>query len=388
MKCLEVNELMATAISATGLDDWGEEAFIGPLTCLVEAINNEASLNQHGYELARERLLQRLCQRLRLFEDRKRRPEIAAQRIERPIMVVGLPRAGTTYTHSLLGSDPENIAPLGWQVLVPSPPPNDPTIDHSAAIEQARALAESQGWLSPQIKSAHDFNPLHPEECTRAFELSFHSLSLVGYWNIPSYLEVLSGDCTDAYKVHKKVLQALQVGAEGNRWILKAPEHTAQLEYLFKVYPDAMLVQNHRDPSRVMASVMSLIRELQALSTDHAPETNRAFALAFMQNFADAQERLIQIRQDPQWNERFVDVPYLDLERSPMEVMRHIYTRTGMEFNDRSERAIAGWVNNHRKEKHGKHRYRLQDINVTQHEIHEIFNSYIDYFDIELEPAV
>jgi Sulfotransferase family len=388
MKSLDVSELMATAISVAGFDDWGEEGFIEPLTGLVDAINNEASLSQHGYELARQRLLQRLCQRLRLFEDRKRRPEIAAQAIEKPVMVVGLPRAGTTYTHSLLGSDPANIAPLGWQVLVPSPPPNDPAIDHSGAIEEARALAESQGWLSPQIQSAHDFNPSHPEECARAFELSFRSLSLVGYWNIPSYLKVLSGDCSDAYELHKKVLQALQVGSEGRRWVLKAPEHTTQLEYLFKVYPDAMLVQNHRDPSRVMASVMSLIRELQALSTDQAPKTNREFALAFMQNFADAQERLIQIRQDPTMNERFVDVPYLDLERSPMDVMRYVYSRTGMEFTDHSEQSIAGWVNNHRQGKHGKHRYRLEDINVSQQEVHEIFQAYIDHFNIELEPAI
>lgn len=389
MENLNTSAMLAWAEYTTGLSDWGGEEFREPFELLVRAINEEARLNAQGLARARQHLQQRLCQRLSLFDDRKLRPEIVAQRIDRPLFVVGLPRAGTTYTHALLGADPANAAPLGWQLMLPSPPPNDPAIDHASAIREAQAIVDYQGWSSPQVKSAHDYGAImQPEECYRAFELSFHTMSFTGAWNIPSYFAALATrDSTPAYEIHKKVLQALQVGVEGRRWMLKAPEHTTQLEALLKVYPDAMLVQNHRDPSRVIASVMSLYRMYQSLSTDHVPEVTREFTLTFMRSFAQAQEQLIRIRKDPEVNRHFIDVSYLDLERDPLAVMKRIYALAGMPFNEVSSKAISGWIETNRKGRHGKHRYRLADISVTQEEIHGMFQRYIEHFNIELEPA-
>src|SRR5690606_9944498 len=130
-----------------------------------------------------------------------------------------------------------------------------------------------------------------------------------------------------AYRIHKMTLQALQLGAENRRWVLKAPEHTTQLDSLLKVYPDAMLVQNHRDPAKVMASLVSIITGLRNLSTDNKVELTREFVLMQMQAFADAQEQLIGIRKNPELNRHFIDIHYLDLERNPLGVMEYIYAR-------------------------------------------------------------
>lgn len=387
MDKLDAAEMLAAAEQTTGLTDWGEDEFREPFELLVWSINEEASLNEIGLVRARNRLQQRLCQRLKLFEDRKRRPEIAAQKIERPIFVAGMPRAGTTYTHALLGADPANVAPLGWQLTVPSPPPNDPAIDHEPAIREAQAIDDEQGWSSPHIRAMHDFNPLHPEECARAIEFSFHAHWFLGYWNMPSYFVALpTRDGTPAYEIHRKVLQALQVGVGGRRWVLKAPDHTTQLDSLFKIYPDAMLVQNHRDPAKVMASLMSIISGLRNLYTEPTYVT-REFALGFMQAFADGLQGLIRIRQNPEIDRRCIDVHYLDLERDPLAVMRRIYSRTSMTYDDASEKAISRWIATNRKGKHGKHQYSLADVNVTKEETRSIFNNYIEYYNIELEVA-
>ena len=379
--------MIAEAERSTGLNDWGGDEFRAPFDRLIRSINEESALNQLGYERAVKRIQQRLNERLRLFEERKRRPEITQQKIERPVFVVGLPRAGTTYTHALLGADPGNIAPIAWQLFIPTPPPNDPAIDHSAAIREAQEIVEYQGWNNQHIKALHDYNALHPEECARIFEMTFHNLALVGYWNIPSYMMALDYDCTPAYELHKKVLQALQIGVEGTkRWVLKSPEHTPQLESLLKVYPDAVLVQNHRDPSKVMASLASIISGLQKLSTDQAPEISRPFVLGLMQAFAAGQDALIKLRKNPEVDKHFIDVSYLDLERNPLAVMQRIYERADMRFDEAAKKGISNWVETHRKGKHGKHRYSLNSVSVTQAEAHEMFRHYLDHFNIELEP--
>jgi hypothetical protein len=384
---LNAATMIAEAERLTGLGDWGGGEFRAPFERLIRSINEESALNALGYERTVSRIQQRLNERLRLFEERKRRPEIAEQKIERPVFVVGLPRAGTTYTHALLGADPGNIAPIGWQLFVPTPPPNDPAIDHSAAIREAQEIVEFQGWNQQHIKALHDYNTLHPEECARIFEMTFHNLALVAYWKIPGYMMALDYDCTPAYELHKKVLQALQVGVQGTkRWVLKSPEHTTQLESLLKVYPDAMLVQNHRDPSKVMASLASIMSGLQKLSTDQAPEISRPFMLGLMQALASGQERLIQLRQNPEIDKHFIDVSYLDLERNPLAVMQRIYERTDMPFNQAAKDGISHWVETHRKGKHGKHGYSLKSVSVTQAEVHAMFRNYLERFEIELEP--
>lgn len=385
MNKLDAAAMIARAEKTTGLSDWGGDEFREPLALMVNAINEEGHLNADGYVRAEKRILQRLVQRLKVIEDRKLWPEIAEQKIVGPVMVVGLPRAGTTYTHSLLGADPANIAPLGWQFMVPSPPPNMPTIDHSAQIREAQAIEEEQLWTRPDIRALHDFNPLHPEECNRALEMTFHSMSYMGYWNMPSYFVELTRDATPAYEFHKKVLQACQLGATGSRWVLKAPEHTTQLPSLFNVFPDAMLVQNHRDPAKVMASLVSIMSGLRNLSTDDKIKMTREYVLMQMGAFATAQEQLIELRKDSAINSRFIDVHYLDLERDPLGVMENIYRRTGMDFNQRAQQGIRNWIETNRKGKHGKHKYSLADVGVTADEVHEMYKNYLDYFHIEHE---
>lgn len=388
MTRLDAAELIRKAEHATGLRDWDGDEFMVPFSILVDALNDEAGLHEQGRLKALQWLSCRLEQRLRLVDDRKRRPEIAAQVIDRPVFVVGLPRAGTTYLHTLLSRDASAVAPLYWQLMLPSPPPNDPAIDHRESIRQIQSMLEFHGWLSPEIKAMHEHDAELPEEDFFAFEFSFISTGFYGFFDVPGYAaKVLSGDFTKAYEWHRRVLQALQIGAEGRRWMLKAPEHTMHLDTLLKVYPDAVIVQNHRDPSKVMASTFSLLAAVRRNYTDRTLRVDRTLALQFVQMYSTSLNHGIQLRKDPAINSRFVDVHYLELERNPLAVVERIYRHADLPFTEQARGAVQAWVQGHRKGTHGKHKYFLGDYGLTQEEVQGAFRDYIDNYGIELEPG-
>lgn len=385
---LRIENLLHEAETETGLDDWGDDRFRVPLRVLLTSIVAESDLHDRGVQRAREWIALRLVQRLRMIEDRKRRPEIGAQSIDRPIFLMGFPRAGTTYLHSLLDVGPETVAPLYWQLCLPSPPPNDPGIDHSRSVRQIQDMLGRQGWLSPEIARTHHHAADLPEEDYFAFEYSFVSTGFMGFFEVPTYLrEVITGDFADAYRWHRRVLQALQVGVEGRRWMLKAPEHTMHVDSLLAEYPDALLVQHHRDPAKVMASVFSVLTACRANYVAGAKRLSEGEARQFMHMYAAGVEHAMRRREDPTLNVRFCDVHYLDLERDPLRCVRRVYDHAGLDFTPSSEAAVAGWVIDNRKGKHGKHQYLLADYGLSGDEVREAFSSYIKRFQVELEPA-
>lgn len=160
---LEIANLIAEAELMTGLSDWGDDDFREPLRILVEAIEQEAGINPRG----RRKLLHwfriRLAARLMMVEDRKRRPEIAAQVIAAPLFQMGLPRAGTTFLHTLLGLDPAHRSYQFWQMFFPSPPVNDPAFDTAERVAAMADFMDLQGWREPDLRALHFHDPDTPE---------------------------------------------------------------------------------------------------------------------------------------------------------------------------------------------------------------------------------
>lgn len=386
MSLLDAAAMIKEAERVTGLKDWDGDSFKHPFSVLINSINTEAGLHELGVARARQYLSARLEQRLRMVQDRKLRPTIASQVIDRPIFIVGLPRAGTTYLHTLISRNPATLAALHWQLLLPSPPPNDPSIDHGESIRSIEAMLEYQGSLSPSIKLMHEHDAKLPEEDFLAFEFSFVSTGFLGFFDVPEYVaQVLGGDFTPAYEWHRRALQAMQIGAEQRRWILKAPEHTMHLDTLLKVYPDAVIVQNHRDPSKVMASTFSLLSAIRSNYTDRVQRVGRAEALHFLQMYSKGLMHGINVRKDAVMDGRFLDVHYLELARDPVSVVAKVHQHAGLPFTDQVRNDVESWAQSHRQGAHGKHKYALADYGLTQGEVHEVFKDYIERYGIELE---
>src|ERR1700759_1046716 len=138
-----------------GLDDFGDGPFVEPLGLFLESLENDARLNETGRLIARERALVHIVNRLNYVNDRKLYPEIAEQKIVRPVFIIGFPRTGTTILHDILAQDPANRAPLTWEVMFPSPPPQTATFETDPRIATCEASFTAVRAAIPQFKAMH-----------------------------------------------------------------------------------------------------------------------------------------------------------------------------------------------------------------------------------------
>jgi hypothetical protein len=379
--------MMAHAERMTGLSDWGDGDFRAPLDLLLNALNEEARLTPQGKARAEHHLDNVLAYRLRIFGDRDRYPGIAEQQIRQPLFITGLPRAGTSYLNAMMACDPGNLTPKHWQMWCPSPPANAPAIDHSAQIERAREMMLTEGWQEPELRRKHVYDPMQAEEDLHIHEFSFVTTAFGFFWDIPSYSAfVWTADHGAAYRIEKLVLQALQYGTQNKQWVLKTPDHLSQIDSLLTAFPDARIVINHRDPSRVLSSTISLLAAHRKQFGNHPLANPKSFATGLVEALAMAMEHLIKLRSDPRKDKQFVDVNYLELERAPMQQVENIYATFGMTLPDTVKDEIRRYVAENRKGKFGAHDYALAETGLRRDEIYERFRSYLDHFDVPREP--
>jgi len=378
---------LAEARRQTRLTDFGDPEFQDPLRRLLDGLETEARLSTIGRIAARRDLTMLLVNRLRLVEDRRRSPAIADEAIRRPLFIVGLPRTGSTLLHHLLAQDPGSRVPQAWEVMTPSPPPERDRYETDPRIAQADAHLRWFDRMVPEFKTIHPLGAQLALECIALMSHSFLSPRFHTTYHVPSYQQWLeSQDLRPAYMLHRRLLQHLQWRRPGERWVLKAPSHLFGLDALFATYPDAIVVQTHRDPLIVMPSVASLTSVLQGAFTDHLDlgEIGREVT----RRWAGGLERAMHLRQSggvPR--ARFVDVHYHDLVADPLAVIRAIYARFELPFTDEAERRMAGHLSANPRDKHGVHRYSLGTFGLDPAELSRRFAAYREYFGVRSESA-
>lgn len=379
-----VDAMLAAAERATGLSDWGAEDFRRALDLLVADLNSEAQLHEVGVRRAQRRLHDVLCSRLQLIGDRKRFPGIRAEEIRQPIFVIGLPRSGTTFFHNLLARDPHSRAPLAWEIMYPSPPPERATYDRDPRIERAREAMEFEGFMAPELQAIHPFEAVRPEECNFIWEPSLWSVNFMAFWHVPNYTRALyAHDFRGVYGEHRAFLQQLQHRCRADRWVLKTPAHMTWLGALFTAYPDALLVQCHRDPAKVLASVSKNLAVWRRTFSDFVPRGD--FGLLEAQ--AKGLERVAEFRAQPKFKDRFVDVHYLDVQEDPMAVVRKVYRHFDLPLSPASEAIMTSWLESDRAEhsKGPRHVYALEDYDLDVVKIDTVFGDYIKRSGVQLE---
>jgi hypothetical protein len=383
---LDADELLDAAQRTTGLRDFGGDEFLTPYRIFVNACAREAKLHALGRMLVRGDVLTWLENRLRLADARKREPSIAAQRIERPIFITGLPRTGTTILHELFMQDPDNRVPLHWEVRLPCPPPESASYASDPRI--ARAEAEIQLWnqIVPEYRAMHELGARIPVEDIQITPPSFVSDELMGRHVVPSYAAWYAGaDKSVAFAYHRRFLQHLQSRCARARWVLKSPSWLGLLPVLFGEYPDARVVITHRDPLKVLPSVVSILYSTAFVRSDavdaemfkgwFSPETCRAL-LDGMSAFRDS--GAIPAAQ-------FCDVLYADLLRDPAGVVERAYARFGLPFAPELGERIRAYVAAKPRGKHGAHKYDFGALGRDASAERERFRTYQERFGVPSE---
>jgi len=377
---LDADLFMEEARLRTGLDDFGDDGFQEPLRRVIADFEHEAKLSLLGRIAARQDLIRLLSNRLRIEWYRKRHPALREQPVSTPLFVTGLPRTGTTLLHGLLAQDPGHRAPLSWEMMFPSPPPERVHHHHDPRIAAAERQLRWFHRLNPDFKKIHDLGARLPEECLIIHSHSFLSFQFQTTHHVPNYDTRLEAqDLRPSYRYHRRFLEHLQWRWRGERWILKAPAHLFGIEALFDVYPDAGVIFTHRDPLEVVGSLASLTYTLRSTFTDDidplqvGPEMSR--------RWCDGLERGLRVRERGLVSaSRFFDVRYDELVRDPIGVVRRIYAHYGLLFSPVAEERMRRFLARHPKDKHGRHRYTLEEFGMTRDEEAARYRSYCERF--------
>jgi hypothetical protein len=346
------------------------------LTAVCDALARERDLSSVG----RERAIQLLADNLRrlraILDDRNRYPEMTRVQPVRPVFILGLPRCGTSLLHALMGSDPSVRTPLQWEVAAPSPPPEAATFDSDprAAAFDAYVDKEFVGkWAD--VRKAHPIGARIPQECGMILETAFCGINPSMLFKVEPFFEwYVQADTTYGYEVHRMWLQHLGWRNPRRYWVLKVQEHMYHLPELLKVYPDALFIQPHRDPVTVMASISALIRTIRSVSFEAQDAT--ALGEEMLRLWHEGQVRMMAYRKAHP-SLRVYDMRYKDLAANPVEAVRAAYRFHGMEFTDAAAAAIRRWLVENPADKHGRHTYRLEDFNLTESRIRDVYADYI-----------
>lgn len=384
---LDADRAVEQAAEQSGLTDLGDDSWKEGLGQLVESLREEAALNELGAALVGGELSGYLADRMRVLEYRKAHPEIAGVDVVPPIVIVGQGRTGTTILHELLAMDPATRVPLTWEVDHPVPPPETATYETDPRIAEVDETLKGVDLVLPGFQQMHPMGAQLPQECVRITASDFRSMIFPTQYRVPSYAHWLlhEADMAPAYRWHRMFLEHLQSKHPARRWVLKSPGHVWCLGALLAEYPNALLVQTHRDPLRIVASLSSLVARLRTLASDDA--TIPGVASDFSENIFEGLDRSVTAREDGTVPAaRVVDVQFRSFMSDPFATIHEIYGKLGLELQPEAEQKMRDFFAANPSDKHGTHTYTFADTGLDEGVWRERARRYQDYFDVPSEP--
>jgi len=377
---LDMERLLALASEqAGGLTDFGPGNFREALGVLLDSLAREANLSPQGVQLLHGKLLAQLVNRLVIQDYCRRHPEILEERIDDPLVIVGLPRTGTTLLQRMLATDRRLHSAAWWETRYPAPMPAEDVRDASRRISMATAEVEQMIRFIPDILAIH---PLDAMQADEEFMLMEHSFlcAMDSYANVPAYTAWLARqDHTPVYTYLKTMLQFLQWQKRqrgepaAQRWVLKTPQHLHTLEILFRVFPGAQVVLTHRDPAQTIPSMASMAHTLWKMYAD-APDpvtVGRQWSNQMRRAMANA-----MAARDGLPPERFLDIRFEDTVHDPLGVVQAVYRFAGMSLTEEARAGMWAWMERNPRNQRATHAYTLAQFGLSQEQLERDFAGY------------
>lgn len=371
--------LQAQAREATGgLDDFGDESFRPALERLCRSLDDEARLSDTGRFILRQKLIDQLANRLRVEDWFRRHPEIADEVIAPPLVIVGLPRTGTTKLHRMLARDPRFHWMAFWESQFPVPLPDETLEDPRERIARAEDMVATMTEAMPKLMAIHPMDALAADEEVMLMEHSMLS-AFDAYAHIPGYDAWLDAqDQTPAYRYLRRMLQFLQWqkrrrGIEAERWVLKAPHHLSRMDILLREFPGAQIVQTHRDPLQSIPSLASFIHTLWCIYSDRAdPQTA---GRVWNERMRHGLNHTLRVRTTA--SDQFLDVAFRDTVERPLAVARRVYDFVGWELGSDLQHDLDDWLAaDAESHQGGDHRYTPAEFGLSEDQLREDFAAY------------
>jgi hypothetical protein len=266
------------------------------------------------------------------------------------------------------------------------PPSRPRTRGEDPRIRWARLQAWVTRRLAPGFDAVHRTRAEEPEECMSLQLRTLVSWYFLLWGDLTEYREwLLSREkptFVQAYRFYRQQLQLLQWQRPGGSWLLKSPAHLLAMDALVEVFPDACIVQTHRDPRRALPSACSLVAIMRGLMCERV--ASRELGPITLKRAEVLFERMLAAREHIA-AERVVDVQYRDVVESPIEVVRRIYAHFGRSLSDEAEGRMSRWLADHPRHRHGIHRYTLAEFGLERDQVERACGDYIDRFGIPAE---
>jgi hypothetical protein len=378
--------LLEAARRQTGLTDFGADDFRARLRVQLQSIEEDGDLNALGRIGVWSNLLRYLCNRLRLEDLLRRHPEILELRIERPIIVVGMPRSGTTHLLNLLAADTRQRSLPYWESLEPVPVPGEGPGRDGRDPRWLRCQRSYEQMLAqmPLIAAMHDMPPEHIHEEIELQELDFSSYLLEWLCRPPRWRDhYLSLDMRPHYAYLKKALQALTWLRGPSRWVLKSPQHLEQLLPLLETFPDAVIAITHRDPVSVIRSAITMLGYGDRMRRRRVDlEGLAAYWTARVEQLLGACVR----DRDKLPAEQTLDVLFHEFMADDVGMVARIYERAGLPMTREARAQLDAFMAEHPRGKHGQLRYDLRgDFGIEPAELRRRFDFYLERFPVRVE---
>ena len=376
---LDPDALMAQARAATGLDDFGDPWFMTPFRKVIELVNAEGGLTKADADPVLL-LIGALADRLRMVRYLNENPRVFDEQVDVAAFIIGWPRGGSTLLQRLLCSSPRLTGACWWELLNPLPLTPDLSDDCEDRKHLAVATMNAMYEKWPKMRSQHPLKPFDVDEEVMLFDRSFMSLMWQAYFYIPSYLDWLSGqDQARAYEemlLWLKIISYQRPDKAGQRWILKSPQHmlAGGLKHAFAAMPGAKAIITHRTLQKVANSYASMIdTTIAQWSATYDP---RKYGRDSIRLFQRSVDHFMQVRADPQFADRFIDVRFEDTFERPVDVFGDVLGQLGMQVGEADLAAARAWMDANGRETHPPHTYSPEDYGMTAEEIDAAFAAY------------
>jgi len=382
---LDAETISAAARLQTGLDDAGDPSFSDRLEILCAALRTEAGLSAPGIVSWHTQLVGLVKNRLLIEDLLRRHPEIHDIEVNAPIVIAGLPRTGTTHLHNLISADPALRSLPYWESLEPvlglgeqvGPGQPDPRL---ARTEVALSFLDA---ALPYFNRMHEMTVDHVHEEIQLLAIDFSTMLFETTAPMASWRDAyLARDQRPSYQYLARILKVLQWSRGGTRWVLKSPQHLEQFGPLVDTFPDATFVVTHRDPVSVTASMVVMLAYTARLSRDEVdlPLLGRYWS--------DRLERMLrQCAEDRDLlpAAQSIDVRFDEFMADDLAMVERIYDLADQPFDDTARAAMATFMDEHPRGRHGTVDYDLAEFGLEAAELRRTFAFYSDQFGVAPE---
>lgn len=260
-----------------------------------------------------------------------------------PIFVIGHWRSGTTLLHSLLVSDPAHGHATTYHCIFPS---------HFLLTRPAIGR-----WLNVFLPKRRPMDNVQVSaEGAREDELALTMLGLGSVYATfawprhgpldTAYLDLVSLDARAREAWEQGFLWFIRRLSmeQKKRLVLKSPQHTARIQTLLKLFPDARFVHICRDPHNVMPSTIKTWKALNSVQGLHNPAHDDPWLQEFVFDAFETLFRRYEADRKLIPEGQLVEIAFEDLVADPKTVLAEVYAKLDLGDFARAEPGIDAYL--------------------------------------------